>query len=461
MANLPLFQYFFSVKKVFSKANLFLLLMIVVVVVNSLFQYNAVIQAEKKPIINQKIRVIQELGYNFGYVYKVNFNSIDYITTYNSPLSVGYVYLINGVITEFDTQTESKRELNLLYKGVGGKLTIKSAARASGCDWYCSIFGYRNSFNLTISRHFSRDVCQSEILKLLISSPECRDVSALAFGFTLGGGSNLSKDVYSLFTNFSLTHLIAVSGFQVVILMAFTEWLLTSIQVSRKSRLVLSMLVVSMFIFLVGFEIPVVRSGISILLTQLVIVFLGKKVGSLRALIYSSAILMILNPLVIFSVSFQLSFLATAGIVLGKKDMITRFLPPSLSETVVETVRVYSFIFLLVLPVIVLLNGQVTVASILINLIILPFIPVTCLLLLLGFIPIIGELFSFLGYMMIKSIVDFLGYIAHINPIPAVTIQSLDSGSIGVYFGVLLTSILCYLLVKRLGYVRTLEKLSK
>jgi ComEC/Rec2-related protein len=456
----PVYDYFFSIRKLITIANSWLVFLVVCIVGYSFLSLQGSETGQQETNQTRTIQIIQELKYNFGYNYSVRSDGLDYTATYSSPLSVGYNYLITGNIISFGNTTNSNRDKNAFYKGVEGKLIIKSAIKSVNCDISCWVIQQRHSIKQQVSRYFSRDMCQSNLVQLVIPATECKDVAALAFGFILGGNTNLSKETYQSFSYFSLTHLIAVSGFQVVILMSAVEWLFTVIHLSRKQRLLASIGSVILFTWLVGFEVPVIRSGISIVLTQCVLVFLGRKLGAIRALVYSASIMCFVNPLVLFSISFQLSCLATLGIVLGKDDMITRLIPKPFHNNWYEAVRVYGVIFILILPIIAYLSGQVNPVSILINLLVLPTIPIICLLLCLGFIPVVGELFVLLAYMGIQGIVQFLTWFKTINPILDIFLLSIDMVSVVWYYSIVLTSLIAYLLLRRLGYVNTLAKIT-
>ncbi|NJK70943.1 MAG: hypothetical protein HC932_01615 [Thermales bacterium] len=121
--------------------------------------------------------------------------------------------------------------------------------------------------------------------------------------------------------------MVAVSGFQVVLLTSFLERILFKLSLPKYLRILLSVFSMLLLILLVGPQPPVLRSVMTLLIIYLAL-SLGRSVEYIRALIYSAIVLLFINPYYIYSISFQLSFLASFALGSNIFDQVdpTKFL---------------------------------------------------------------------------------------------------------------------------------------
>jgi competence protein ComEC len=164
---------------------------------------------------------------------------------------------------------------------------------------------------------------------------------------------------------------------------------------SRKRRWIMCILGILLLIFVVGLQAPVLRSSISIFLSTMSLIVLGRRLNPFRSLGYSAVLLLIFNPFFIISYSFWLSFIATFGLIMATSlsrqittipeiDFLTSY-----KDIALTTIGTFCY----TLPLIVNLSGGISPIAIVSNLIVLPVINVTTILNILGFAPAGGELF--------------------------------------------------------------------
>lgn len=165
----------------------------------------------------------------------------------------------------------------------------------------------------------------------------------------------------------------------------------------RKIALLIGFILVWFYIGLVGFEAPVVRAGIMIsflFLAQL----LGRKYSQERALVFSAWLMLMFKPDLIASVSFQLSFAALIGIILGAKAFgkIAKF--PLIGSDLAETLSAQIMVF----PLIAWHFGRISWLAPFTNALILPLIP---------YIMALGLAGLFLGRVFLWLIYPFLWWL--------------------------------------------------
>lgn len=132
-------------------------------------------------------------------------------------------------------------------------------------------------------------------------------------GFVIGDDRGADADVNETFEESGLTHLLVVSGENVVFVAAIVSAVMA--RASRRTRLVGSVLALVLFAAVTGFEPSVLRAA-----TMAIIAVVGSGVGrpieARRRLALAVTLLLILDPLLICSFGFRLSVAASAGITL-------------------------------------------------------------------------------------------------------------------------------------------------
>lgn len=137
--------------------------------------------------------------------------------------------------------------------------------------------------------------------------------SSLALGLLLGTKNSMPEDLKDAFYKTGLAHIVAISGYNITIIIIFVGSLLGFL--GRRSRILVTVLVIFVFAVLVGASASVIRAAImgSIGLAAL---YFGRS-SNVLILVLTSALLMTLwNPYVpLYDVGFQLSFAAVLGII--------------------------------------------------------------------------------------------------------------------------------------------------
>ncbi|MFH1352384.1 MAG: ComEC/Rec2 family competence protein [bacterium] len=154
-------------------------------------------------------------------------------------------------------------------------------------------------------------------------------------GFIWGDKSDLSDAVLTNFRRTGLMHLLAVSGLHIGLFTTVFAVFISFFAGPRRA-LLLCIPFAFLYSFLCGASVSSLRAAImfSILAAGL---YIGRR-GSMGSGLFASALVMLLiDPLSIFQVGFQLSYLATAGIIfLSPKitGFLNRFLPKSLASVI-------------------------------------------------------------------------------------------------------------------------------
>ncbi|MFA6119386.1 MAG: ComEC/Rec2 family competence protein [Parachlamydiales bacterium] len=149
-----------------------------------------------------------------------------------------------------------------------------------------------------------------QILKKIIN-----DKNGADFLHTLLTGDNTHKLLTFNFSKIGLQHVLAISGFHFGVLTIFFSSVLRCF-FSPKTVAFLLIIIVNLYFLFVGPLVSVERSYIMILMA-LSASLINRKYFALNSIGASMIVILILNPLNIANIGFQLSYLSTFAILLG------------------------------------------------------------------------------------------------------------------------------------------------
>ncbi len=289
----------------------------------------------------------------------------------------------------------------------------------STCNWpkIEKINSSQNIFNKIVIFFFNfRTVIQNKVNNLW-PEPE----SALMAGLLYGAGNNFSAEVKNDFSITGITHIVAISGYNIgIVVIVFMNSLL-GLGMNRRRAFYFSGVGIILFVLFTGASASVVRAGV-----MGVIVLLSTQWGRLsqigNVLVFTAALMLLSNPFVlIWDVGFQLSFLATIGLVYFSPvlknywpDNPHRILLNVFKDNFITTMSA----IIITLPLILFQFGRLSVVAPLANVLVLWIIPYLMLFgfmaLVLGFIfyPL-AQVIAWLSYFGLKYVIITAHYLAH------------------------------------------------
>ena len=137
----------------------------------------------------------------------------------------------------------------------------------------------------------------------------------LAVAMLLGQRGALTQDDTEAFQRAGVAHVMAVSGLHVGILSAALLWLLERLRLRKKLQIPVVALFLLLYCGATGFAISSLRAGVMVLLLVIARAY-GRKTNPVTVLSAAVVIVLLINPLQLFSAGFILSFTAVGGIAL-------------------------------------------------------------------------------------------------------------------------------------------------
>ncbi len=153
-----------------------------------------------------------------------------------------------------------------------------------------------------------------EQITSLINSYLHEPHASLLNGILLGRPLFVTNTFYDQLKAVGLIHIVVLSGMNITLLSAIILQFLAPV-IGRKIALVITIMVIIGFISFVGIEPPIVRAGIMGILSLVGLLY-GRKTLALYTLLLSAIIMILIHRAWLTSISFQLSFAATLGIIL-------------------------------------------------------------------------------------------------------------------------------------------------
>ena len=205
---------------------------------------------------------------------------------------------------DFDYAFDAKIKQIEAYGFVSGEAKILEKGEISNLDeWFLSL----------------REKVRQKIFSILSG-----DEAAIAAAFLIGDQHQISKESAAEIRNSGLSHLLSISGFHLSLAgaifffslrfaLARNEYLALHFDL-KKIAAVVAIFAVYFYLKLAGSPLPAQRAFLFVLCALLAL-FFSEKLDARRAIMFGALLLVLLNPYVVFSVSFQLSFAAILVLV--------------------------------------------------------------------------------------------------------------------------------------------------
>jgi competence protein ComEC len=236
----------------------------------------------------------------------------------------------------------------------------------------------------------------------------------------LGYKKAMSEDLKEEFRRAGVSHIIVISGLHITLITLLLSKILYSLNINREKQLPIILIILTIFAILSGFSASTIRASIM----GLIVLFsqnIGRPIQKHLILIYTAVIILLLNPLLLFhDLGFQLSFLATIGLIYLSPifQKLFKFLPQRME---IQSTFVSSFsAIIMTLPLTTYQFKTISILAPISNLFVLPMIPI---LMLFGFLSILlsyisltlAKLIGFIEYILAKVLFEIVNSISEIE----------------------------------------------
>lgn len=233
-----------------------------------------------------------------------------------------------------------------------------------------------------------------------------RDDASALFDMVFGGYDGLKPELLKAFSLTGIIHLLSVSGSHIALLIAFVMWLGNLIKLNLKIKACIAIGVIIVYAAFSGFVPPVIRASFMGIITLIGIV-LEKEVYAKNSLSVIAFIMLIVNPTLLYDISFQLSFMSTFGLLYLAPIIKSKFnyIPAWLGENLAITLSAQ----LSTLPFMAWYFNSISLTSFISNLIAVPIIEFVIILTLIAML--IGVILPFFQSVLLIASSLMLGFV--------------------------------------------------
>ena len=248
-----------------------------------------------------------------------------------------------------------------LRPGYGAKQGTMSFARLTVMD-------HHNSLVAEVRRRFAAGM-QSAL-------PE--PLGSFSMGLLIGQRATLPDTVKQDLLMVGLTHIIAVSGYNLTIMLHASRKLFA--RQSKRLATGFSFVLIALFLLLAGGSASIIRAAIVSTLS-IMATYYGRSLKPLNLLFWAAALTAFANPFYVWSdISWYLSFLAFFGVML-LAPLVTERLPTKCRDSVLVGVGVESICAeIMSLPIVLFTFGQMSYVGLPANMLVVVLVPLAMLL---------------------------------------------------------------------------------
>lgn len=201
-------------------------------------------------------------------------------------------------------------------------------------------------------------------------------MASFGLGLLIGQRNTLPADITAALTAVGLVHIVAVSGYNLTILIRGVGRLRLG---SKYQKLILSLALIAGFVLITGFSASIIRAALVSVLS-LWAWYYGLRIKPVVLIAFAAAITGLWNPFYVWGdMSWYLSFLAFFGVLVIAPIISGRLFkkqPKLLTMVVVETLSAE----IMTLPLILMTFSQLSIIALVANALVVPLVPLAMLL---------------------------------------------------------------------------------
>lgn len=262
--------------------------------------------------------------------------------------------------------------------------------------------------------------------------------ASLASGLITGGKQGLGESLLDAFIVAGLVHIVVLSGYNVMIV---AEGVLRALRfLPRKAAAVCAGITIGLFVLAAGAGSASIRAGLMAGL-GLVARATGRTYAVVRALLVVGVLMLFMNPLLLaYDPGFQLSFLATLGLIMGA-PIVSSWLSVIRSEFFRELLAATIAAQISVLPLLLYQTGLLSFVSLPANILVLPFVPIAMALSAIAgvvgmLVPTLAPVVGLPAYAVLTGIIETARFTSGL-PLASVTVPQFPFLAVLVLYAVL------------------------
>ena len=269
-------------------------------------------------------------------------------SSYGDYCAVGYKVEYTAKISVYDTFPYGKLNYNT----------------TDNIKYYCRVYG-----GLTSKHRFSLFGSVNTAIHNALYNNLDYDTASISYAMLTGNTDGIEEGSITAFRYGGIAHIFAVSGLHIGIIYGFLRLICKKLHLNKYVGLAVCILPIFFYSGVCGFTLSSVRALIMCAVATISGAIFAKY-DALNSLSLSATVILLINPLNLFGVGFQLSVCAVGSIILISKNIMRPFkkVPKKLTDTVGISLSAQAG----TMPVMLARFGYLSGAGIILNILIVP-----------------------------------------------------------------------------------------
>ena len=252
------------------------------------------------------------------------------------------------------------------------------------------------------------------------------EYGALSAGLIMNDKSDIAPETVRDFRRSGASHLLAVSGLHVSLLLGFLDLVLRRSRVHKNVRCIVITALSVILLAATGFSVSACRAVFMLLILYLSYVFMEEN-DSVTSLFVAVFVIILISPYSVYDLGLWMSFMATLGLVSVfplLRELIKNIFHTKLPRNfylkalrkITEIICVTLVANMFLLPVMWLFFGEISIASVPVNLLVSPImaalLPCIAVGACVGAVPVIGDILVFFVSFLSRLLLAIISFFA-------------------------------------------------
>ncbi len=251
----------------------------------------------------------------------------------------------------------------LQRQGISGLIFVRDIDKITTVEQKGGPGNFLNCYFISIRHKLFR------IITCSLPQPQ----ASILFGILLGGHTGVPSDIQEAFINTGVMHILAVSGFNIGVIAGFFLLFFKRIYLPHKIAAFITIAIVFIYTLITGAQPSAMRAAVMATFA-LGAFILERDKNFYQSLALTCLVILLVNPLDLLDVGFQLSFSATLAILYftPRIQALLKFLP----RWLVNSIAVTTAAQIGIIPIIAYYFNKISLAGMVANIIVIPLVAV-------------------------------------------------------------------------------------
>lgn len=236
---------------------------------------------------------------------KIDDNDLEYnaLVYYYNTSQNGYINLENG--SKIGFKVEKQGTPNYYYNGIPNAELLAENVGITITTYDVELLGQKNT-----PRYWTLKKIRDNLSRGLNNFN-----GEMIYSAMFGDRSELNRDLYNAYKGAGVAHLMAVSGLHVGLVVAILYWILKKVKVKGWWTVAIITPLLILYAYLCGFSYSIIRASI-MALVLMIAPLLFSEYDTLSSICFAGSLILLIEPVALFSLSAQLSFGCVFGIAM-------------------------------------------------------------------------------------------------------------------------------------------------